>query len=89
MFTVGQKVTGVNSPTIDNLNDFAEMEVIEVDGDDIRVEVIAHEYDPSLVTERFWVSSTDLVGGSYGSASATPSPVVAGDVKNAILLGRI
>ena len=37
MFTVGQKVKGVNSPSVTDLNDFAEMEVVKVEGDDIYV----------------------------------------------------
>jgi len=87
--TVGQKVTGVTNPEIVDLNDFCEMEVIKVNGNDIYVEVLAHEYNPTVVTERYWVSSSDLVGGSYSSASVTPAPVTASAITNAILLGVI
>lgn len=89
IMTVGQKVKGVTSPSIEDLNDFCEMEVVKVEGDDIYVEVMAHEYYPNIVSERYWVSSADLVGGSYSSATATPSPVAASAINNAILLGVI
>lgn len=89
MFTVGQKVKGVSNPAISDLNDFCEMEVVRVDGNDLYVEVMAHEYNSSIVTERYWVSSSDVVGGSYGSATSTPTPVAASAINNAILLGVI
>ncbi len=89
MFTIGQKVTGISNPEVDDLNDFCEMEVVEVDGDNIYVEVMAHEYNSSIVTERYWVQSSDLVGGSFSSATVTPTPVAADAVNAAILLGVI
>ena len=98
MFSIGQRVTGIQNPTIEHLNEFCIMTVINIDGSDVEVTVVEHDYDDDMVGDEYWVPGTELqhlasAPGGPGVGTYTPPseyvPASQSTIDDAIIAGLI